>query len=66
MESICATVWSQAFDVLRGMGSWSKRESIAIMVSLLVLLAIDQVCRKERPCSLRRGLAEADVCDGLS
>ena len=35
---------SQAFDVLGGTGSWSKRQSIAIVVSLLVLLVIDQVC----------------------
>ena len=50
--------------MLRSTGSWSKRESIAIMVSLLVLYVIDQVCWKERPCSLHRGLAEVDVCDG--
>ena len=56
---------SQAFDLLCGMGSSSKRQSIAIMVSLLVLLVIDQVYRKERPCSLHRALAEADVCDGV-
>ena len=33
----------QAFDVLRGASSWSKRQSMAIMVSPLVLLVIDQV-----------------------
>ena len=35
------------------------------MVSPLVLLVIDQVRWKERPCSLHRQLAEADVCDGV-
>ena len=38
---------------------------MAIMVSPLVLLVIDQVRRKERLCSLHRQLAEADVCDGV-
>ena len=36
MESLCAIV-SQAFHVLRGTGSWSKIQSIEIMVSVLVL-----------------------------
>ena len=52
----------QAFDILRGTSSWSKRQSIAIMVSPLVLLVIDQV--HVRAAYIAQ-LAEADVCDSV-
>ena len=56
-----------AFDVLRGTGhtdSWSKRQSIAIMVYKSAGVVSDWPGALKGT-SVHKGLAEADVCDDV-
>ena len=68
-KSLCYCLLPQAFDILRGTSSCSRLQSIAIIVSPLVSLMIDQVRhmteRNVRAVYVGDCESEADVCDGI-
>ena len=68
-KSLCYCLLPKAFDILRGTSSCSKTQSIAIVVSPLVSLMIDQVRHiTERNVSavyVGDCKSEEDVCNGV-
>ena len=68
-KSLCYCLLPKAFDILRGTSSCTKTQSIAIVVSPLVSLMIDQVSHiTERNVSavyVGDCKSEEDVCNGV-